>query len=155
MDGSGRLTDAHFLEGHPSCRRSRAPIWSQFWPVGGHALRPDDSCRLNGVWRVAGSRFSQGHQGSPRDTRAPLESFLVVLFALFVHRELFSRSVAVTNLCADLLPLLWGCPSQLRQVEAEVLCLLDSGVERGETEPADHVVRAITARNRISATVAR
>jgi hypothetical protein len=54
-----------------------------------------------------------------------------------------------------LLRLGWRCPSQVRQVEAEVLCLLDSGVEREETEPADHVVRAITARDRISATMAR
>ena len=46
-------------------------------------------------------------------------------------------------------------PSQLRQVEAEVLCLLDCGVERGETEPADHIVPAITARDRICAAMAR
>ncbi len=52
LDAFGRLTGhgcalSRFPEGHPSSRRSRAPLWSQFWPIGAHPLRPDDSCRLN------------------------------------------------------------------------------------------------------------
>jgi hypothetical protein len=65
--------DAHFPEGHPSCRGRERPIWSQFWPIGSHPLRPDDSCRFKRLWRVTGARFSEGHQGS-RGTRVRIRS---------------------------------------------------------------------------------
>jgi hypothetical protein len=78
----------------------------------------------------------------------------MLIVALFVHQELFPFR-RPTHLRGGSVAIWQAVSIASATGRGRVLCLLDSGVERGKTEPADNVVRAIAPRYSISPAVAR